>query len=406
MRHDSEVVLVGNGVATLVAAARLLAQGRQVLLLNPDRDFFAEDSELALDPVLPPRAGDDVSRGAARLRASLPENALPQLRPEFPGAIELWQPEEARRPTGRGFRDASAPHVRARSRLWMASSRGGDWARMEDFFLGALDSGLKPQFMTGLPALRRFPGSSVRGLTEEAEDARALLVPQVIDVDLARYRYGLLEFVRERLGPEQLICGASQIDLIPEGIRFHQGKVARTSRVREAMLVFWTPRLTPWVLSQGKRLEVEPVMPAGVRIWEEWVLRSREPLDPSAVGVFEDMTVWAEIEGDPTGRTTELLTVLRPGARVPADSWPTGGAGSLASGASLQALFRLCQEFLRWERFSIRNVRSRALFEWAEEIPPRWTLSETSPRVEVVGGCDGPLVDVVSRARAACEGVA
>ena len=37
---DSDVVLLGNGVASLVAANHLVSQGYSVLLLNPDDDFF------------------------------------------------------------------------------------------------------------------------------------------------------------------------------------------------------------------------------------------------------------------------------------------------------------------------------------------------------------------------------
>ncbi len=52
MTFDSDVALFGTGVAPLVAANHLLVQGKSVLLLNPDWDFFLEDSELPLDPML------------------------------------------------------------------------------------------------------------------------------------------------------------------------------------------------------------------------------------------------------------------------------------------------------------------------------------------------------------------
>ena len=51
--HDSDVALIGTGIAPLIAAAHLISQGKRVLVLNPDFDFFLEDSELPLDPMLP-----------------------------------------------------------------------------------------------------------------------------------------------------------------------------------------------------------------------------------------------------------------------------------------------------------------------------------------------------------------
>src|SRR5688572_3799192 len=87
MSFDSDVALVGTGLAPLVAAAHLLAQGKSVLVLNPDFDFFLEGSELPLDPLLS-FGPEPVS--PARLASSRLEHALAELRPEFPGAVEGW----------------------------------------------------------------------------------------------------------------------------------------------------------------------------------------------------------------------------------------------------------------------------------------------------------------------------
>ena len=82
MTFDSDVALLGTGIASLVAANHLLVQGKSVLLLNPDWDFFLEDSELPLDPMLLKMPSPE------RIARSSPEFALEQLRPDFPGAIE------------------------------------------------------------------------------------------------------------------------------------------------------------------------------------------------------------------------------------------------------------------------------------------------------------------------------
>src|ERR1700722_6982059 len=121
MPFDSDVVLVGTGVAPLIAARELSSQGKSVLVINPDWDFFLEDSETSLDPWI------CTGPTARRLRLSLPEETLSRLRPSFPGAVELWPLQE-------GFHDPWAPHVRQRSLLWIANRTGSD---LETLFVEA-----------------------------------------------------------------------------------------------------------------------------------------------------------------------------------------------------------------------------------------------------------------------------
>jgi hypothetical protein len=401
-----DVALLGTGAAPLVAASHLMAQGKSVLLLNPDRDFFLEDSELPLDPIWPVSPDKDaaslnVKRTPGRLKRSSPERVLEELRPDFPGAIELWSGA----PPGPGFHDQEAPHVRSRSRLWITSNetdRDWPWELIEALYVEASDAGLKPQILEGLQATARFPGS---GAAQLSEGCRGLLIPKICDVDVVRYRNGLLEFVRERLGPECVICNASQVELMPGGVRFHAGGAPRTARLSEGMLVFWTPRLSPWVFAQARRLEVAPEAPVGVRLWEQWSIVSREGLDPGVIGVYRDMAVWADVEGlpQPESRRIDRLAVLRAGALVPMDrvNSPEGGR-SWGSAQSFEALSELCNRFLRWDRFSVRSMRARAIFEW--ERRELWRLSrEDDHHVLVVPACDGPLSEVARNARAACE---
>src|ERR1700722_19873625 len=103
--YDSDVALIGTGLAPLVAASHLISQGKSVLVLNPDFDFFLEDSEMELDPLLPLTTA---SLDPQRLKANLPEQVHAELRPFFPGAVESWAPGV---PESAGFHDADAPHV-------------------------------------------------------------------------------------------------------------------------------------------------------------------------------------------------------------------------------------------------------------------------------------------------------
>jgi hypothetical protein len=408
MPSDSDVALLGTGVAPLIAAQVLSQQGKSVLILNPDRDFFLEDSELPLDPLLSrPTAG--------RIQESGPDRSLGELRPHFPGAVEFWSPDPSQAPSG--FHDASAPHVRSRDRLWIASpqvkSAEGSWPRprredLEELYVEFSDAGLKPTILDGIQAVKRFPGHSSSGPAGGSGDAFGLLVPRVCDVDVSRYRNGLLEFVRERLGEDRVVRSATQIEPMPEGIRYHSAGGSKTARVRDGILVFWTPRLTRWVLSQAKHFEVAPVLPLGIRLWEQWALRSRDPIDPGCVGSFGDLAVWGDTEGSPLrgdGRIHELA-VLRPGKLVPIDSvnMPESGM-SWAGEDSFASLVALCTGFMRWEKFTIDSMRPRAVFEWENKAAP-WKLTGVDPAGFVVPRCDGPLFQVVEAAKEACGRIA
>ena len=389
-----DVALLGTGVAPLVAASRLIAEGKSVLLLNPEWDYFGENSELSLDPFWPTTSSVLSSN---RMKESAPESTLELLRPDFPGAIELW-------PKSTGYHDPYAPHVRTRSRLWIQSSdhlgrtqRAGDWDAIEEMYLRASDEGLKPQTFDGILACRRFPGYSA---SKSPAELRGILLPKLCDVDVSRYQNGLREFIRERVPAEKMLNDVSQLELTTDGIRFRAEGSPRNVRVKEGLIVFWTPRLTPWVLSQAKKSEVSPILPRGIRLWEEWSLVSRDPIDPSVVGMFENMVVWAEGEGIPDANSSNRLAVLRAGAllQLAGESEPTW-----ATAESFKSLTRLCHDFLKWEKYSVRSMKPRAIFEWPEDRPATrsFLLQRGSFEARVFCGGDGPLMNVVKTAREA-----
>ena len=390
--HDSDVALIGTGIAPLIAASHLISQGKTVLVLNPDYDFFLEDSELPLDPLLP-LAG---ALTPERLLAQDAERVLEELRPPFPGAVETWSSASG---THEGFHDPQAPHVRQRLRLWIARD-AEPWSHLEDAYVRASDAGLNPRILEGLQAVKRFPGFS-----SSVDSYRGLWVPKICDVDVSRYRNGVLEFVRERLGAARFVVAAAQIEPMPGGVRFYSGGKPFASRVHERILVFWTPRMTPWILGQAKRAEMEPRLPAGVRFWEQWSLISRDELDPEVIGTYSNLVVWAEVEGRPHSGL-DRLSVLRSGPLLAAGEATTASEAlnAWASGESMSALSSLCYDFMKWSRFSVRSMKARAIFEWAEPVggaSAPWELEGLEPSMRIIPRCDGPLVDVVRTAREA-----
>ncbi len=406
---ECEIALIGTGAAPLIAAAHLLSQGRSVVVLNPDWDFFLEESELPLDPLIP-GAGGELDAGA--LKRSEPEQALAALRPHFPGAVEFWSPGSGSG-AGRsaGFHDSGAPHIRQRARLWVSPPAGaGPAFAAEDFYLRALEEGFAPKLLEGVQAASRFPGATARTTVE-----KGVFVAKSCDFDVNRYRIGLLEFVRERLGPSRLLCAASPIELIEGGLRVG----ASPLKVTERALVFWTPRLTSWLMGAAKEAEAKrkkgatigahwtPVLPRGVRLWEQWTLMSKDAIDPAVIGNYADMVVWAEFEGIPEagpGKTARRLSVLRSGALQSIEDYlsPRRGAG-WADAQSFESVAALCGSLLRWSGFSVRAMRPRASFEWEPKVRPRWKIAGAPLDIEVVGGCEGPLSDVAQVARLACE---
>jgi hypothetical protein len=101
-------------------------------------------------------------------------------------------------------------------------------------------------------------------------------------------------------------------------------------------------------------------------------------------------------------RPIDRLAILRAGALVSMDQMvsPEGGQ-SWASAESFGAVSELCHRFLKWDRFSVRSVRPRAIFEW--ENRATWKLGrDDDSQILVVPACDGPLTEVARNARLAC----
>ncbi len=395
MLFDSDVALLGTGLAPLVAAKQFLAQGKSITLLNPDWDFFLEDSEMPFDPFVPEIPRPD------RIAKSQPDRQLEILRPEFPGALEFWAPEHQ----SLGFHDVSAPHVRQRGRLWIwirsfEREKIRSWEKLENLYVEASDSGLNPQLLEDLPAARRFPGT----LSTNSK-VSAIFIPKLSDVDSIRYRNGLLEFVRERVNIKRFFSTVSQIEWIPGGIRFLSQGVPNTTTLRNGMLVFWTPRLSSWVLSQAKRRAVTPRFPRGVRLWEQWIFDTNQSLDPNTIGIYQDMAVWAHIEGMPklNEKLNKKLAILKAGPLMQLERAPSAPL-TWAGSESFTAISNVCHDLLGWDRLSIASMKPRTLFEWDhdhEEIS--WILSHENPMVRVVSGCDGPIAQIVRNTRLACS---
>jgi len=381
MVQDHEVILIGTGVAPLVAASRLIAKGIPCMVLNPDADFFLEDSELPLDP----------------WSSLIPlETVADLLRPEFPGSIETWSPQK---PRSEGFHDENAPHLRARTRLWVKSPQQTDeWGKVEDLFLKAQDAGLASKVLEGATAVYRFPGYSGK----LAQHNRAVSVSGLYDIDLTRYRNELLEYVRDRLGVHKVLCGITLSEWIEGGLRYYHDSQVYTQKAMQSICFFWTPRLSSWL----RRVTASSIAsPLGFRLWEEWSLSSREFIDPSVVGVYQDMMVYSDYEGLPPRDTLPLnrLKVLKPSKVFPWDkAQPFPRGLPYASAETLEDLTEFCEDFLNWDKFSIHDMKPRLLFEW-EQTKLRSNTHVVGTKLHVIPDVEGPLHHVVERVLSSLE---
>ncbi len=432
MNRECDFVLIGTGLAPLLAARILLDEGKSVLVLNPDNDFFYEDSELPLDPLVTFSGKEKFATlKPERIKKNMPDHVLTELRPDFPGAVEFWPfVGDSGGGSGsgggktKGYHDVFAPFVRARTRTWYAWSGfnfENDFNSLEDFYLRMLDADLNPHISDGILALGNCPGISLSGndvgqkstdpfvLTNSNSDKEGLAavsVQRLCDVDVVRFQNGMLEFISERLEGKGVHCGVSGLEFSSDGVRFHAAGSGHQVVSKNGVLVFWTPRMNRWVQTQAKKMDVDLPQPRGVRFWEEWSLLSRESLNYDNISCLRNMVFWADGEGDPKNKKImNRLCVLRAGPLVPIDEWKAHVAGWASEDAFLD-LWNLCCKFLNWDKVTIRLMRPRLLFEWGR-VPYYLSLKDNGSKKKtfryVVPSCDGPIVQVVSTVRKICQ---
>jgi hypothetical protein len=394
MKLTVDFLLVGTGVAPLLAAQRLVQRGETVAVLNPDADFFLENSELPLDLLSFETTDTDLNR---RFSNNLPEQMYRDLSPGFPGAIEIAREEDATR-IDPEYQVASAPWIRARRRMWVAPGSGPSRDRLESLYLRALDLGWKPQWLEGLAMARRFPGFSAKNLEDrQLEGWVGFVGPKLGDVDVNRYRTGILEFVRERLGRENIVTSAHILGSDGKGFRF-QGRQGQPTSigVRRSVLHFWTPRMERWL-----RADLERHHPRAMRgfnesvtrqLWEEWDLLSRDPVSPYVVAHLESLRVWSHGEGMPPVDGWSRIQVMRREL-----------SSRLVGEDSFSDIRRLVFEFMGWERFTVRGVKPRSFYRWNQTTPIEYDAEGI--RTLIIPACDGPLQWIATQVRKAIDGV-
>lgn len=376
-----------------MAAQQLSSHGHSVMILNPDTDFFLENSELPLDLMNFESPTTDISK---RFNNNLPEQVYRDLIPEFPGALEIWKEEDQERDGAHEFRVESAPWIRYRHRLWVVPAGSPGVDRLESLYLRALDLGWKPKWLEGASLAKRFPGFSTKNLEARNIDRWVgFMGPRFGDIDVARYRSGLLEFVREKLGRENIMTSAHILDIDSKGVRFQLASgLPITVEVDKAVLYFWTPKMERHLRSNLEkyqpRLIGEFESSVQRQLWEEWDILSRDPVNPYVVAQIEGLRVWSHGEGAPPAGGWNHIKLMR-----------REQSSKLLGQASFQEVSRLGFEILGWDRFTVRSASPRMFYRWVTTQTMEY--DSDGIRTFIVRACDGPLHWIAGKIRRAVE---
>lgn len=388
MKKTVDYLLVGTGVAPLLAAQRLSNRGDRVMVLNPDKDFFLENSELPLDLLSFETTSADL---AQRFANNLPEQMYRNLIPEFPGAIEIWK-EEDEALSNRPYQVESAPWVRARHRLWLAQEKSYTVERVENLYLRLLDLGLKPRWFEGASLIKQLPGFTTKNLdARNMKNCVGFIGPRFGDVDVSRYRTGLLEYVREKLGRDHILTSAHLLDIDQKGVRFQlPSGPPSTVDVQRSILYFWTPKMERMLRAHLEKYDPRSLgdFDSSVKkqVWEEWELLSRDPVNPHVVAHLDGVRVWAHGDGVPPPGGWNLIKLIR-----------RDQTGTLLGEQSFNDVSTLIFQFLGWDRFTIRNMSPRSVYRWNKFSPIEY--DSDGVKSMIIQSCDGPLHWIAQQVR-------
>jgi hypothetical protein len=254
------------------------------------------------------------------------------------------------------------------------------------------------KWLEGVSLAKRFPGFSARHLEERDVDGwSGFLGPRFGDIDVGRYRTGLLEYVREKLGREKILTSTRIVDIGRKGamVQGPHGPPALIE-VDRAVLQFWTPKM-----ERPLRQSLEKHAPESLalfdqvttrQLWEEWDLLSRDPVNPYVVAHFESMRVWSFGEGPPPPGGYSRIKLMR-----------REGTNSLLGDSSFQEMFKLVFGFMGWDRLTVRSMSPRVFYRWSSTIPIKY--ESDGLKTLIILGCDGPLHWIAGQVRKAIDGV-
>jgi hypothetical protein len=382
-----DYVLIGTGLAPLIAARELMDLGKSVGILNPLRDFFLENGELPVD-----LKGGELSRNL--------DQVADLLSPYYPGNVERLNLSSLRKKVeAPEYRDPLAPAVRLREKV-IAASSPRDRDRLEAHYVARMGNegdARHLQWIEGLMVTRRFPGFSKKA--GSADGVQGLWERSVVEMDVQRYCSGILDFLLERIEPSGIQYSVEDVQVHGSILKFRAAKTGsgmQSWEVREHVLIFCSPAMMPLIRELARDCDRSDSTGLGsyeVIQWEKWNVSSRDAVDPGLIGVYGDLWIWADYQGDEgLVGPIDLAAVLRPVSK-----------GGVASEGTFQDLSLLFHEFLGWDRFSVRGVQVYHQLVFHQTPASILKLRNSERMVRLVTGVDGPPWQIVSQAKAAVQ---
>lgn len=342
---QAQVALIGSGMAPLIVMRNLVQDGYRVVLINPLRDFFVEQSELPLD-----WENDDPLEA---VRTSFSR--------DFPGPLEDCDFSIKSRII------ASQP----------STEKKVSWEDLEALYLKkSLQNKVPAQILDASGVRSRFPL-----VPKTTELLRGVAFSKSWTVDVDRFRHAVLQLVRERVDRSHVLSDVQDVEYMPGGVRFfHQGESLSVS-VEKQTLIFSTPGIARLSQNWLRRFQSERFvgLPPPAREWKRWRIVSREAARLDALGVFGATACWANLR-EPT-----LLNVIE-----------QVGERSRFEQADLSELRSLCVSFLGWDKFSVRELHACRVYDWSQT--PKLNVKALDDRCAWVGRSDGNLFQVVEHA--------
>lgn len=353
MSLDTELVLIGTGLAPLLAAFRLRSRYAKIWILNPHFDFFLEDSELPFNPDWPLGQGRDDDSF---------EEMFQLLQSYYPGSLAATA-----RPSPDG-----APQIRARRKVVIQGKNLDLWTNYEHAFVKRY-SELKPQSSEGLLALKHFPGVNLSKIAAPDRFA-GLQFTRFGEIDIESYRAGILEFMRDQANVE-ILTNVHPIEFRSDGILFRLDERTRSIGAPAQVAVFWTSGIQFWLDQLFRKFDLGTAPIRKSHSYEEWQLISKNEIDAENLGLIDDAWVWAV----PERGGAHAVHILR----KTAEKEPFGEA-------SFRAVRKLVDGFLHWDSMTIRQLRHRETFEPASSMLP--SILQSQPyKIELIPNSDGPV---------------
>lgn len=380
MLQEYDCVVIGTGLAPLASAKKLIENGKSVLVLNPDQEFFNENTELPFNPIL--LNLDDVNL-EEKIINQKSEQLFNLLNPEYPGSVDIWPESKL------GFYDRQVPRIFSRERVWVTQKNENNQKLLSKNF--KLIDGIKVAYL--------IPGASPQKL-KNSDSLFGVYTQNYADVEVDKYQIGFLRYINEKLSKKDIHYGVWSIDFTKNGLHFHTKDGRFSVLVKGSVHIFWTPRLMSLLSSFLKKHSKEFIDPLGRRPYVQWTLKSKEKINPKYSAVIKNAFLLAKITDDSDENALSLFikeSYLETDYRKAKETLFCGEG-------TFKKTAQLLEEFLGWQKFTLSNLKVFYCTEWTDK-KNQIQIKNHNYKINISKFSDGFIGDVLKTGIQAAESV-